>query len=207
MKNTDTEKYQNMKKHLSEGLLIVFSVLFALMINSLVESRKTQKQKRAAKLSLIKELKNNKDIVMGWQTRHRNMQETLSTIAFGKNDSLKNELKKYKYLNFGVIFEHPNLIDELLQKTSWESVQRTEVLNGFEFETIESLSKAYDLQDVITEKTIMRLIEHYYEKESLDIQNLEITLAQLSIMMGELVGQEYMIPRLYEDAIKSLESE
>lgn len=196
-----------MKKYLAESGMIVFSVLFALMINSLVENRATNKKKEAAIASLSKEINNNRATIERWREKHSSMYTRLSEVAFGKNDSLMQELKKQPMLNMGVLFENANLIDYLLQSTAWETVKETDLLNEFEFETVKSLSEAYDLQNLISDVTVQRIIDNFYLMETLKTENIEVTLIQISMMMSELVGQENIMPMLFDKAIDELEKE
>ena len=50
---------KNLKKYFAEGLLIIFSVLFALFINKLFDDYKTNQKKTVAIESIQKELSQN----------------------------------------------------------------------------------------------------------------------------------------------------
>ncbi len=54
---------KEMKKYLAEGLLIVFSVLFALFINKSFDDYKTRKQKDIVLESIQNELESNAKIL------------------------------------------------------------------------------------------------------------------------------------------------
>lgn len=58
------------KKHLVEGALIVFSVLFALLINKSFENYQTNLQREIAEESIINELQQNQYILNRWKEKH-----------------------------------------------------------------------------------------------------------------------------------------
>ncbi|MCH2084151.1 MAG: hypothetical protein MK226_17270 [Saprospiraceae bacterium] len=199
MKNT-------LKKYLVDGLLIVFSVLFALFINKLAESTKINKQKKIAIESIQKELYRNAGIVNDWYPRHKATMEKINDIVEGRNDSLKNEFLKYQFLNLALLTEDESLMDAFLTNTAWETAKTTQVISEFDFETIRSLTFVYDMQEVITEKTMIKILDYYFDREAHNLEQLEPTLIQFQLRFSELVGQEALIQDFYDKAINRLES-
>lgn len=199
MKNT-------LKKYLVDGLLIVFSVLFALFINKLAESTKINKQKKIAIESIQKELYRNAGIVNDWYPRHKATMVRINDVLEGRNDSLKNEFLKYQFLNLALLTEDESLMDAFLTNTAWETAKTTQVISEFDFETIRSLTFVYDMQEVITEKTMIKILDYYFDREAHNLEQLEPTLIQFQLRFSELVGQEALIQDFYDKAINRLES-
>lgn len=199
MKNT-------LKKYLIDGLLIVFSVLFALFINNLAENIKVNKQKRVAIESIQKELGRNAEIMKSWHPRHKATMEKINDIVEGRNDSLKNEFLKYQFLNLSLLTEDESLMDAFLTNTAWETAKTTQIISEFDFETIRSLTFVYDMQEVITEKTMIKILDYYFDREAHNLEQLEPTLIQFQLRFSELVGQEALIQDFYDKAINRLES-
>ena len=199
MKNT-------LKKYLVDGLLIVFSVLFALFINKLAESTKINKQKKIAIESIQKELYRNAGIVNDWYPRHKATMVRINDVLEGRNDSLKNEFLKYQFLNLALLTEDESLMDAFLTNTAWETAKTTQVISEFDFETIRSLTFVYDMQEVITEKSMMKILDYYFDREAHNLEQLEPTLIQFQLRFSELVGQEALIQDFYDKAINRLES-
>ena len=83
----------NLKKYLGEGLLIVFSVLFALFINKAFEDYKTNQKVTIAKESITKELYRNQAIINRWKEKHITIENRISGMIENKEDSLNVELK------------------------------------------------------------------------------------------------------------------
>ena len=101
--NENLVQYEAMKKYFGEGLLIVFSVLFALFINKAFEHYKTIEKKDIAKESIIKELYQNQSILSKWKDRHIEIRDRISSVINGEADSIKIELRKYEYLKLGIL--------------------------------------------------------------------------------------------------------
>jgi len=195
----------NIKKYLGEGLLIVFSVLFALFINKVFEDYKTNQKKNIAKESIKKELYRNQAILYKWQKKHLAIRNRISSLIENKADSLKTELKKYDYLNLMVLTNNESLIDAILYNTAWESAKTTGIISEFNYETIQKLTRVYDLQEILTEKTIMKIMDYYFETESHNMENLDKTLIQFQLRFWELTGQEESMIFLFNEAINELE--
>jgi hypothetical protein len=197
MKNT-------LKKYLIDGVLIVFSVLFALFINNLAENIKVNKQKRVAIKSIQKELERNAEIMKSWHPRHKATMEKINDILEGRNDSLKNEFFKYQFLNLSLLTEDESLMDAFLTSTAWETAKTTQIISEFDFETTQYLTFVYRMQKVITEKSMMKILDYYFDREAHNLEQLEPTLIQFQLRFSELVGQEAVIQDFYEEAINHL---
>lgn len=195
------EMKSNIKKYLGEGLLIVFSVLFALFINKAFEDYKTNQKKNIAKESIKKELYRNQAILNKWKEKHL----AILSLLENQSDSLIAELKKYDYLNLNVLTNNKGLIDAILTNTAWESAKTTGIISEFDYETIQILTLVYDVQEIMTERTIMKIMDCYYDTESHNMENLDKTLVQFQLRFSELTGQEKSMIFLYKEAIKELE--
>jgi len=195
----------NFKKYVGEGFLIVFSVLFALFINKSFESYQTYQKKEVAKASILKELYRNRAILSNWKKKHIVIRNQISNVIEGKNDSIRNELQKYDYLNLGVLTNDESLMDALLTKTAWESAKTTGIIAEFEYETIQKLTLIYAMQEVLTERTIVKILDYYFNTEAHDMQQIDKTLIQFQLRFWELTGQEELMVSLYQEAIEQMQ--
>lgn len=196
----------NVKKYIGEGLLIVFSVLFALFINKLFDDYRTSQKKMIAKESIIKELYANQSILANWRSKHAELNNRIISVVNGQEDSLKTELKKYDYFNLGVLTNNGTLINETLTNTAWESAKAMGIITEFDFETIQKLTLVYDLQKIIVNKTTMGIFDYLFDSEANNMKNLDKTLVQLRLRFQELTGQEETMSTLYKEAIFELEN-
>ncbi len=67
------------------------------------------------------------------------------------------------------------------------------------------LTDAYLLQKVITDKSVIKIIDYYFKSESHKKENIDATLIQFRMRFYELIGQEKSMKYLYEKAINSIE--
>ncbi len=194
----------NHKKYIAEGTLIIFSVLFALFINKLFDDYQTNQKKVTALESIEQELLRNQAILQNWKEKHIAVRDRISSILAGESDSLKAELRKYDYLNLGVLTNNESLIDAILINTAWESAKSTGIVSEFDFETTQKLTLAYSMQEVLTERTLAKILDYYFDTSSHDMENLEPILIQFQLRFWELTGQEELMVTVYEDALEQL---
>jgi len=195
---------KNLKRYIGEGLLIVFSVLFALLINKLFEDYKTNKKKSIAIESIQKELYRNSAIINNWKEKHTKIRDRITEIVEGRNDSLKTELLKYNYLNLSVLTNDENLIDAIITNTAWEAAKSTGIISEFDFVTTQKLTFVYSMQDVLTERSTIKILDYYFDPNSHNMENIDQTLIQFQLRFQELTGQEELITNLYKEAINEL---
>ena len=196
---------KNLKKYLAEGLLIVFSVLFALFINKLFDDYKTDKKKTIAIESIQKELHRNSSILEHWKAQHIKIRNRIAEVVEGRNDSLKTELLQYEFLNLGVLTNNESLIDAILTNTAWESTKSTGIISEFDFETTQKLTHVYAMQEVLTERTIAKILDYYFDTNAHNMENIDQILIQFQLRFWELTGQEELMTKLYNEAINHIQ--
>lgn len=192
------------KKYLYEGLLIVFSVLFALFITKLFDDYKIKQQKKVALESIKTELNRNSEMLKKWEVKHSEIRKRITNALENNNDSLKNELKKYQFLNMGILTNNESLIDGILSKTAWETAKSTGIIAEFDFSTTEKLTEVYSLQSVLTDRTLIKLLDYYFDPQAHDIEKLDQTLLQFQLRFWELTGQELLLGSSYEKILEEL---
>ena len=198
MKNT------NLKKYIVDGLLIVFSVLFALTINKLAENYQTEKRKKIAINNIKSELKNNSKVVKEWNVKHLEIKQRLGDILKGKNDSLKSQLLAGNSLHFEVLTNKKGFINSLMTNTAWETAKTTGIISEFDFETTQRLTYIYALQNIITEKSSMKILNLLYDSMGKEIDKKNTILIQLYTQISDLVSQEQELENLINNTIKDL---
>lgn len=194
----------NFKKHLVEGLMIVFSVLFALFINKAYADYQTTKRKKIALESIRKELAQNEWTVKRWHQQHSQIQERIKTILNQENDSLLQAMKQYKFFNLGILTNDQSLIDGFITNTAWESVKASGIISEFDFMTIQELTRVYSMQEVIMDRTLAQILDYFFDTSAHDMDNLEKNLIQFQLRFIELVGQETLLLELYAAAKNQL---
>lgn len=194
-----------MKKYLAEGLLIVFSVLFALFINKTFEDYQTGRRKAVAEQGIVQELRRNLSTLQGWKERHGMILQRITGLLDGRNDSLRTQLQQASYLNLGALTANEALIDAPLTNTAWESAGTSGIISEFDYETIQKLTQVYTLQGYLADGTVKEIIKYYFSSEAHDMAQLDRALIQFQLRFQELTGQEELLVLLYEDALQQLD--
>ncbi|PIE89534.1 MAG: hypothetical protein CR997_10575 [Acidobacteria bacterium] len=195
----DPGEKKTVKKYIVDGLLIVFSVLFALAINKIAENYQTKKKKSIALACIQKELQRSSDTLQAWRSKHAEAEKVLTSLIEGKNDGLKSRLIKDHYLDFSLLTNGSSLADNMMTSTAWETAKSTGIIAEFDFETTQKLTDAYLLQKLIIDETMVKILNYYLNPESHKRGNIDITLVQLRFR--ELIGQEKSMEYLYESAL------
>ena len=195
---------KNYKKYIAEVLLIVFSVLFALFISKVSEDAKTEKTKANALAQIQSELSDNQRILGDWMKAHKSIVENLKVLIEQDKDSIARIVEQNGYVPMTIILDKQSLIEEPLSKSAWDSAQSIGILSEFDFETLQSISQCYELQDYIMKTSIDRIVEQYFEK-STNINATKNFLIGLKLRFENLQGQEFTLKRIYRETLKRLE--
>lgn len=193
-----------MKKYIIEAVLIIFSVLFALFINKLFESYKTNNEKKIALESIFKEIERNSEILGNWNEHHVKIHGRITSVIKGTNDSLRMKLLKYPSFNIDVLTENKSFIKEILTNTAWETAKSTGIIAEFDFETTQKLTEVYAMQDMVMNKTVDNILEYLFDPKSRDIKDVDNVLIQFHLLFREIIGQEETLTACYQVAIEEL---
>ena len=109
---------RNINKYFVEGLLIVFSVLFALFIDKMYDDYLLSQKREIALQSVIKELQKNQSLLQDWNLRHTVIQDRISAILENKQPELKAALEQERFLQLGVLTNNQSLADSMLSVTA-----------------------------------------------------------------------------------------
>lgn len=189
---------QSLKKYFFEGILIVFSVLFALFIDNYAQRLKVEKQKKLAIERIKLELSQNQKIAKGWLVHHGKILERIKNLMKLPDDSLKKEFSKDNYLTFELLTNGKSFNNDLLSSTAWETAKSTGIIEEFDFELIESLTLMYEFQNILITTTLNGIVNTYFERDSHEFKNLDSTLKQFLIRFNDLTAQERFLLKIYE---------
>ena len=191
------------KKYLGEGLLIVFSVLFALFINKTYEDAKINKDKNNALKQIKAELLDNQKILKQWTVDHNAIALNINKLIGNKNDSIQIVAGNKGYLPVQLVFDGKSLIDKPLSNSAWSSAQSIGIITEFDFKALQDMSQVYELQQYITETSINKIGERLFLKYN-DVENAKNFLIELKIRFHNLQSQESRLRYLYKKTIKVL---
>lgn len=194
----------NFKKYLGEGLLIVFSVLFALFINKTYEDAKTNRYKINAIKQINAELLGNQKILEDWMTDHNAILENLNKLIESKNDNIQKLAEKKGCLPIQIILDNKDLMIKSLSNSAWNSAQSIGIISEFDFKTLQSISETYQLQQLIMDTSIEKMVERLCLKSN-DVENNKVFLTELRLRFINLRGQEIRLSYYYKKTIEILE--
>ncbi|GHA51729.1 hypothetical protein GCM10007103_35220 [Salinimicrobium marinum] len=192
------------KKYFGEGLLIVFSVLFALFINKTYEDAKINRDKNNALKQIKAELIDNQKILDEWIVDHEAIIRNLDDLIQRNNDSIPIVAENQNYIQVQLILNNKNLIDKPLSNSAWSSAQSIGIIAEFDFKTLQNISQAYELQQDITDVSIDKIAERIF-LEFTNVENVNAFLVELKMRFQNLQGQEYRLRKLYRETIHVLE--
>ncbi len=121
--------------YLFQSFLIVISVLLALTLNQIVETRKINTKKISALQAIETELAHNQAVLDNWIQLHQlilvrlNDQNHLDSLI---NNLILNKLIKVEYLSDKSLFE------EMFTDAAWTTSNSTGILSEFDFDRTQS---------------------------------------------------------------------
>ncbi len=95
--------------------------------------------------------------------------------------------------------------DALLVNTAWETAKTTGIISEFDYEITENLTRVYSFQDYFSDKTMIKIVDLFFDSETYKTENLETVVFQLMLRTNELTGQELLLEQFYEEAIENLD--
>lgn len=191
------------QKLFTEGVMIVFSVLFALFISQVVENQKARKEKERVLNYIYQELSDNAETLERWENKHGKIRDRLRSMVQNRQDSVRESIIAGGRMDFEKITNGEVLIDALLTETAWEAAKSTKVVADFDFEQVQEFTRIYSLQNIIMRGTAAKFFDVYMDRETHDMKNLETTLIQLNLVMEEMVGQEQTLLYMIREALKN----
>ncbi len=194
---------ENFKKYLGEGLLIVFSVLFALFINKTYLDAKTNSAKNNALKQIKTELIDNQKTLNKMMADHSAMLKNINNLINSKNDSIQQIARAKGYLPVYIILDNKSLLEKPLLNSAWSSAQSIGIISEFDFKTLQYINATYELQQLIMNTSIENIAERIYIKSN-DIENTKGLMIELNLRFGNLQGQEYNLENLYKETIEML---
>ena len=193
-----------LKKYLAESSLIIFSVLFALLINKLYTDHLEQKRATEALIAIKSEIKRNQTVLKGWQESHKKTLNTIRNLNAGNDEELKKTLSKGATLDYWKINGNRPFVKELLMDTSWQTALRAGTVKEFKFHTTQSLTEIYAIQSLLTDVTLQRFSDFFFDSQTHDLNKLDQSLNQLQLLLMEITGQENTLATLYKKGLQEV---
>ncbi|MDW3210243.1 MAG: hypothetical protein R8N23_10265 [Reichenbachiella sp.] len=192
------------KKHFIDGILIVFSVLFALFINKTAENYKITQEKEIAIESIHKELYRNYWNIKSWNKDHLAVINRLDSLTNGLKPELEQELKQADFFDLSPLLDKSGLINSMLISSAWETSKETGIFSEFDYEILQSITRTYDFQKALTDNTVPKIMDTYFSKDSHRMDEIDLTIMVFYLQMSQLCGHELVLISLYEESINTI---
>lgn len=184
-----------------ESVLIVFSVLLALSLDSCWTQRAEKAATRDQLASIHSELEDNAEILAEWSERHGSILENVTTLR--KSDDPGRLVVDHRLQLERVLGK--SLAEQMVRDTAWETAKATGLVRHFDLQCANFLTDIYGLQSIVKEQ-IWEIAELLGERETHEAENVLQTLVLLEIHLQELRGQERFLADAYDEALAVFDS-
>ncbi|MBP2831522.1 hypothetical protein J8281_04915 [Aquimarina sp. U1-2] len=194
--------FSNFKRFLSESILIVFSVLFALFINQCQNEAQEEKRTISILKNIKSELENNRKSAQRLVNYHS---EVIKKLEITDSDSL--ESKFFRGSRF-VIWDNDiiprGISQEIFKDIAWQTAEQEDISSRISFDKAQVLFEAYSQQKMVN-KTINTFIRMITQRETHRRELIHETVAIMQQLVTELKSQEKALVYRLDEALKVLE--
>ena len=189
-------------KILRESLLIIFSILFALVINEWRANQKLRAEKNKILESIVLELENNLVSLQDVAPYHERVAANLGT--FLAQEHLQDSIGDRNAIELFFQQASYGFLEPRVQANAWQTAQLSGTLSQFENETIYELSKLYELQNEGVETAWKKMVEIFYENDSFETRRQRAILQKVQLAMSSLASMEEYLMEKYEETLAFL---
>ena len=192
---------ENLTRYALEAILIVFSVLLALFLDSVLEDRREARIIDELTSHIADEMKSNLAIVDEWLPYHRTVIGEIDRYL--ASDELLQSLLTSDGIDYGRLMEK-GLIQDFYSNSSWQLAQQSEITSRIEFDVSYAISQAYLSQQNVN-LTLERFSDFVFERQTQDPEQLVTSLRILRNLLQELADQQGVLQHNYREALKAVD--
>ena len=193
---------ENLARYTLEAILIIFSVLLALFLDSVLEDRKEARIVEELVSHIADEMRSNLAVVDEWLPYHRNVINEIDRyLAAGE---LRQDLLTTDGIDYGRLMPK-GLIQDFYSHSSWQLAQQSEMTSRIEFDVTYAISQAYLSQQNVN-RTLQRFSDFVFDRSTHDPDQLVTSLRILRNLLQELSGQQSVLQHNYEEALQAVDS-
>jgi hypothetical protein len=190
----------DLAKYALEAVLIVFSVLLALLLDQALTERRELQAVDELVGHVAEEISGNLEVVNKWLPYHESVIAKIE--AHLASTELQENLISDAGIDYFVLMED-GVLQDFYSVSAWQLALQSEMLSKLDFDTTQKISKGYYSQEHV-DGTLQRLVDFTFSRDSMDKAQLVHSLTLLRRLMQELVGQEYILRKNYEEALSTL---
>lgn len=192
---------KNLARSIVEAILIVFSVLLALFLDSVIQDRREARTVDELVSHIVAEMRSNLAIVDEWLPYHQSMVDEIDRYL--ESDELQVSLLSADGIDYGRLMKR-GLIQDFYSISSWQLAQQSEATSGIDFEVASRISRAYLSQQNVN-LTIQRFSDFFFDRQAHDPDQLAISLRILRNLLQELSGQQSVLQHHYRVALEAVD--
>lgn len=194
---------ENLARSTFEAMLIVFSVLLALFLDSAIQDRREARMVEELLGHIAGEMKSNLTIVDEWLPYHRSVVDEIDRYL--ASAELRESLLSADGIDYGRLMER-GLIQDFYTISSWQLAQQSELTSGIDFRVASKISRAYSSQENVN-LTIQRFADFFFDRQAHDPDQLINSLRILRNLLQELSGQQSVLQHHYRAALEAVDPE
>lgn len=192
---------ENYSRYALDAILIVFSVLLALFLDSTLEDRREARNINELIGHVADEMQSNLAIVDEWLPYHRSVIDEIDRYL--ASNKLRQSLLTANGIDFGRLMER-GLIQDFYSSSSWQLIQQSEITSRIDFELTYAISQAYLSQQNVN-LTLQRFPDFVLDRATYDPDQLVVSLRILRNLLQELSGQQSVLQHNYREALRTLQ--
>ena len=192
---------ENYSRYVLDAILIVFSVLLALFLDSTLEDRREARNINELIGHVADEMQSNLAIVDEWLPYHRSVIDEIDRYL--ASDELRQSLLTADGIDYARLMER-GLIQDFYSSSSWQLVQQSEITSRIDFELTYAISQAYLSQQNVN-LTLQRFPDFVLDRATYDPDQLVVSLRILRNLLQELSGQHSVLQHNYREALRTLQ--
>ncbi len=208
MKKKNTESIKAKSKwrfsvgdYFIQTILIIISVLLAFILNEYRENLREDQVRDMALQEVKIEIESNLETLERWlpyhETLHKRIGETIS------NGDFQNNLLSDEHTDFSSLFDQ-GIFRELLSQNAWLFIQQNGI--KLEYEQSSALNFTYLLQEEYFLRSIEKLANLFFQRETLNPDLLHETLVLMHRLSGEIIGQEQTLIMQYKSTLDVIQN-
>ncbi len=195
-------KYNTIKQHITQVILIVFSVVLGLYLSERIEERKNKKKSDHLLATIKSEVNDNIKLMEDWALYHQEINKNLDSLS--KNKVFIAEFVKDKSVFLNKLLTRGTFMGRFPANDAWDIAKSHPLMVNIDYDKLLILSKTYSQQQLTFEPG-SQMFEIYNSKDVNIEKDAKSNLELMSSRLNELVAREKQLIYYYKEAEEILD--
>jgi len=191
-----------LKEHLTQVILIVFSVVLGLYLSGKIEERNNRQESENLLTVIKSEVKDNIKLMEQFTSYHQEMDKNLDSLC--KEEAFIAAFVQDKSILFNTLFTKGTFLHRLPSNDAWDIAKSHPLMVNIDYDKLLILSKIYSQQELTFEPMDAMFKKHSSKNVNLK-KEAKSSLEFISDRLHEIVGREELLMRYYEQAEEILD--